>query len=180
VETIKVTRLIRGLKAPEFSEVDIHGEIHTMEKYRGRKWMLSFFRYASCPMCNFRVHQLIQEYEDWKKLDFRILTVFESSKESIEKYVGKQDVPFPIIPDPGLSLYRSYQVESSWFKYMLAAVPFINALIHGFFLGKIEGDKAIVPADFLINPDGTIHTAYYGKNIGDHLKIKNIRSFIKE
>lgn len=175
----KLTRLIIGSKAPEFSEVDIHGENHTLKKYHGRKWMFSFFRYASCPMCNFRVHQLIQEYEKLKKLDFRIIAVFESSKESIQQYVGKQDVPFPIIPNPELSLYRSFGVESSWSKYMLAAFPFIKALAHGFLPGKMEGDKAIVPADFLINPNGTIHTAYYGKNIGDHLLISNIRSFIK-
>jgi len=42
----------------------------------------------------------------------------------------------------------------------------------------MEGDKAIVPADFLINEDGTIHTAYYGNNIGDHIPIELINEFI--
>jgi len=42
----------------------------------------------------------------------------------------------------------------------------------------MEGNKAIVPADFLINNDGTIHTAFYGKHIGDHLPIEKIDRFL--
>jgi len=41
----------------------------------------------------------------------------------------------------------------------------------------MEGDKSIVPADFLIKEDGSIHTAFYGNHIGDHLPIENIPIF---
>jgi len=85
---------------------------------------------------------------------------------------------FPLFLIRKLDLYRKYHVESSWIKYILGAFTFIKAVFHGFIPGKMEGDKAIVPADFLINEDGTIHTAYYGNNIGDHIPIELINEFI--
>ena len=173
-------RLKPGTIAPKFSVSDILGEKHSPEKYLGQKWMLSFFRYASCPACNLRIHELTKVYDELQEKGFSILAVFESPKDSILEYVGKNKLPFPIIPDPERNLYKLYGVASSWLGYIMGAPTVMKAIWNGFLPGKMEGDKAIVPADFLINPDGTIHTAYYGKNIGDHLLMNNIRSFIKE
>lgn len=39
-------------------------------------------------------------------------------------------------------------------------------------------DVTGVPADFLITPDGTIDTAYYGKDIGDHLDMAIIEQWL--
>ena len=173
-------RLTPGIIVPQFTVSDILGEKYSPEKYMGQKWMLSFFRYASCPACNLRIQNLLQEYDELKEKGLSIIAVFESPIDSIMKYVGKNELPFPIIPDPERNLYKLYGVESSWLGYIMGAPTVMKAILKGFFPGKMEGDKAIVPADFLINPDGTIHTAYYGKNIGDHLLISNISSFIKE
>jgi hypothetical protein len=42
----------------------------------------------------------------------------------------------------------------------------------------MEGDKALIPADFLIGPDLVIKRAYYGKEIGDHMPLDDIEAFI--
>ncbi|MBC8323643.1 MAG: AhpC/TSA family protein [Candidatus Marinimicrobia bacterium] len=173
-----MARLGINEKAPDFFIKDIFGVEHSMAKYKGQKWMLSFFRYASCPACNLRVRELIQVYDELQGKGLSILSVFESPKESILKYVGKNELPFPIIPDPERELYKLYGIESSWIKYILGAPTVMKAILKGIFPGKMEGDLAILPADFLINEDGTIHTAYYGKNIGDHLDFQHILSFL--
>ena len=54
----------------------------------------------------------------------------------------------------------------------------IKAMSKGFLPGKLEGDKALMPADFLIDEDGTILTAFYGKNLGDHLPISKIEEWL--
>jgi peroxiredoxin len=171
-------RLTPNEQTPEFRIADIWGESQSSEKYKGKKWMFSFYRYASCPLCNLRVNQLTQKYENWRKKDFYIVGVFESSIESIQQYVGKQDAPFPIIPNPDLSLYHTYHLDSSWVKFMRGGIPFMKAFAKGFLPGKMEDDKSIIPADFLINDDGTIHTAFYGNHIGDHLPIEKINRFL--
>ena len=164
--------------APDFKIIDYSGKIQSIKQYRGKKLLVSFFRYASCPLCNLQVQKLIKEYEPWKKMNLEILAIFESPSNSISEYVGMQKSSFPIIPDPELRLYKLYKLESNWLKFIPAAIIFIIALLKGFRMGRTEGDRAIVPADFLLDENGIIQTAYYGKHIGDHLSMKRIKQFI--
>ena len=39
--------------------------------------------------------------------------MFESPRENILQYVGRQDAPFPIVADPQAQLYALYGVEVS-------------------------------------------------------------------
>ncbi len=36
-----------------------------------------------------------------------------------------------------------------------------------------------IGTDLLINPDGTLHTAYYGKFVGDNLPLESVRAFLQ-
>jgi len=106
-------RLSKNEITPNFSTADLKDSIQSPDLYHGKKWMLSFYRYASCAMCNLREHQLTLEYGSWEEKGFRILGVFESSADSIQQNVGKQNAPYPIIPNPDLSLYQTYSLDSS-------------------------------------------------------------------
>ena len=92
-----------------------------------------------------------------------------------------EGLPFPIVADPNREIYRFYGVTSSWLGYVKGMFfrlsSFYKALRKGFLPGKTEGEKAQLPADFLIGPDLNIHKAYYGKDIGDHLPIEEIERF---
>lgn len=178
-----MTRLIDGQKAPDFSVSDMGGKKHTLEDYRGKYLLLSFYRYASCPFCNLRVSQVMQRAEAFKTKSLEILAVFQSPEEKIRQYVGKQAPPFPIVPDPDRTLYRTYRLETSWMG-MLKAMTFrmgdtMKAFGKGFRPGSMEGEKNRLPADFLIGPDGNIIEAYYGNDIGDHMPFETIERFIK-
>ena len=50
----------------------------------------------------------------------------------------------------------------------------LQAMGKGFLPGRMEGSITLVPADFLIGPDGTILLAYYGRDISDHLPVEII------
>ena len=97
------------------------------------------------------------------------------------QYVGKQKVPFPIIPDPKREIYKLYGVEKSWIKYVLGGMTgkMRKARNLGFKIGKMEGQLNLVPADFLIE-NLTIKRAYYGKNIGDHMPFEEIYNFLED
>ena len=175
-------RLQAGDKAWDFQVTDILNRQISLEKFRGRKLMLSFYRYASCPLCNLRVAQLINEYPDYHKRGLSMVAFFQSSRESILHYIGRQDAPFTIVADPERSIYRLYGVESSWSGYARSLVDlprWFDAIVrHGFKPGKMEGDKALIPADFLVGPDLIIRQAFYGKDIGDHIPLPEIDSFL--
>jgi peroxiredoxin len=170
-----------GQPAKNFSTEDISGKPVTLHDFKGKRLMLSFYRYAACPLCNLRMHQLIQQHASLVEKNLHLVAVFQSPKESILKYVGRQSIPFPVIADPGRMLYQLYGIESSWsgfIKGSLRIASVTSALMKGFFPGKMEGIKSMVPADFLIGPDLTVQMAYYGSDIGDHLPIEKIYQWL--
>ena len=174
-------RIKPGQSAKNFSSEDLAGNTVALNDYKGQRLMLSFYRYAACPLCNLRVHHLIQHYAALIEKNLQLVAVFQSPRESILKYAGKQKAPFPIIPDPQRRLYRLYGVESSWAGFIKGSMRLslvTSALMKGFWPGKMEGIKSMVPADFLIGPDLTVQVAYYGKDIGDHLPVERINGWL--
>ena len=171
-------RLQAGQAAPAFAVQDVHGRMIRLDDYRGRYLFLSFYRYASCPFCNLRVHELMQRRTEFKDFDLSLVAVFQSSRTQIMQYVSTQEPPFPILPDPGLHLYRDYRVETSWRGFLIGAtrhvVKAFRAMRLGFLPGSMQGNVLRVPADFLIGTRGEILIAYYGHNISDHLPIETV------
>lgn len=165
-------KLSPGDAAPGFRLEDLHGNPVSLEQFRGRKLLLSFYRYASCPFCNLRVHRLSQQAPAWQARGLDLAAVFQSPRESILEHAGREPRPFAILPDPARGLYRQYGVERSWGAFLKASLQvgkMAEAARQGFLPGKMEGDIHRVPADFLIGEDGRVLVAYYGKDISDHL-----------
>lgn len=174
-------RLTEGEKAREFQVKDLSGNEVSLRDYQGKRLMLSFYRYASCPLCNLRVHELAENHDSLKERGLNMLAFFQSPEESIRRYVGRQDPPFRIVADPDRKVYRMYGVEPSWAGFLkgsLRVSSMIAAAGKGFLPGKMEGDKAMIPADFLIGPDLTVERAYYGADIGDHMPMQDIVAWL--
>lgn len=170
-----------GQLARKFKVEDIDRNSITLNDYAGKKLLLAFFRHAACPLCNLRVHQLISKYPDLQNQGLHILAFFESSQEMIQKYVGQQHAPFPIIADPKRTIYKLYEVESSWIgtlRGLLRFSDFSDAKKQGLMFFHPHNDVTVLPADFLIGPDLIVQTAYYGKDIGDHLPIEEVERFV--
>lgn len=177
-----VNRLKPGESAPMFDVQDVSGKRLTLENYRGKKLLLCFFRFASCPYCNLRVHELIQRMPELRSQGLQVVAVFQSSEKTIRKYVGKQQPPFPIIPDQKGILYDSYKLETSWKGIFVAMVfrfgDMMRAMMMGFRPGSIDGHLGQLPGEFLIGEDLTLLEVYYGKDIGDYLPFYIIESYL--
>ncbi|NHJ47528.1 MAG: redoxin domain-containing protein [Asgard group archaeon] len=172
-------RLKAEEKAPNFKVVDLTGSKISLRDFKDKIVLISFYRYASCPLCNLRISQLIQQYDDLQNKGLQIISFFQSPKESMLKYVGNQNPPFPLIPDPRREIYRLYGVEKSWFKYIRGGISrnMFKALRAGFKVKDMEGQKNLVPADFMVD-NLTIKIAYYGKSIADHLPLVDIMQYL--
>lgn len=175
-------KLSVGAQAPSFTLPDLHGQVIGLEQFRGRKLLLSFYRYASCPFCNLRVHQLSKQAPAWQVRGLDLVAVFQSPRESILEYAGSEARPFAILPDPERGLYRQYGVEGSWGGFLKAGLQLgkvAAAMKEGFMPGKMEGDINMVPADFIIDEDGRVLVAYYGRDISDHLPEEVIEQHLR-
>ena len=167
-----MTRLKPGDVAPPI-------ETHTLDGApiyvpSGSWTLLSFLRYASCPMCNLRVRELTQSTAELGSRQVRWIAVFHSSSERLTRhYTG--DARQHIVADPRKELFAKYRTERSWLGMLLSMLApsfywrFLRATVFGYWGGAIDSSFHSMPADFLISPDGRITLAHYGTHIGDHL-----------
>jgi peroxiredoxin Q/BCP len=165
-----------GALAPQFSTQEVFGHTINLADYRGCTVLLSFFRNATCALCNLRLHHMIMRNPHYARRGLAVIAVFESPYAQMRASLAKQDAPFPLIADPEAFLYDLYGVETSEPKVMrtlamletLAAVQ--EAAAHGFFLKEEPGSNFHrMPADFLIGPDGIVLEAHYSAYVMDHL-----------
>ena len=177
-------RLHPGARAIPFEAVSAHGAPVRLADYGDRLLLLSFLRYASCPMCNLRVHELRSAYPALRARGVELAVVFHSPARSILRHLGTQDAPFPLIADPGRRLYALYGVERSWPRLAMSVVlpSFLVAAVRasalGYWGGRVDGEWARMPADFLIGPGGRVLVAHYGAHIGDHLPVSQVLAHV--
>jgi peroxiredoxin len=174
-------RLQPGRPAPEFHASDLTGHIVRLADYWGKPLLLSFYRSAACPLCSLRLWYLRQQYAAWHAAGLEVIGVFETSAQTTLEFAGMPPPPFPVIPEGRKDLFQRFGVETN-----AALIPWgVVKNLGGYWQawrkrvgGRIsDGNLGLLPADFLLNPDLTIHTAYYGRDIGDHLPFTAIADF---
>lgn len=170
-----------GGKVSYFKLPSIDNTLFDLESLKGRRYMLSFFRFASCPFCNLRVHELVVRFWELGG-DFTIVAVFDSSLENLQKHADKHRAPFPILADKENSAYNIYGIEHSvtgMIKGMIFRMPTLlkGMFLRGYIPRVIKGSLTTLPADFLVDETGIIQTAYYGKDEGDHLSFDKLKAF---
>lgn len=173
-------KLAVNQQAPVFSTTDVYNQPVNLQSLRGYKVYLAFMRNTGCPVCNLRVHELIQKADLLQHNNVKVLLVYESSMDKMKEYLGEETYPFTFIADPENKLYRLYNIERSTGK-MLGSV-FRGALGKAMagkklFRKKIaqDGHANTIPADFLIDETGKLNRVHYGNDIGDHIPIAELR-----
>jgi len=182
-QTMAQSKITPPQLAPSFSITDVNGAKINLTDYRGKKVMLCFFRNVGCPICNLRFHELQDQSAYFKEKGLVVLAVYESSAENMTRYLTNESFYATMIPNPDQSLYQLFAVERSMGKVM-------KAMFNGAMEKKGKGEKLFktkmkqdgnlnrINADFLIDENGKVQTAYYGKYVGDHLPIENIKQFL--
>jgi peroxiredoxin len=173
----------QGDRLPELVLSPVYGDSINTSQLKGKKILITFNRYVSCPLCNFRTHELLNAYDTLKKNNLVIISVYESTHASLSEYTKKEDIPFILIADPKQILYEQFKVTKSWWK------TFIGLFNHyrqkhsagkKLFKAQYKRDGHLnrIGADFLIDENGTIQSAYYGKFVGDHLPVEEIVKWV--
>jgi peroxiredoxin len=155
---------------------------HTLHQYRGKKVWLAFFRYAACPLCNLRVHQIKKRYAAQIEAgSLVVLAVFQSPVASIKETVGTQVPPFPLLSDASEATYDLYQAKTSRCGFVMGLLRgnWITALRLGF-LGwpRPEGQATRLPADFLIGEDGKFADVFYAQSMDQHIPFPRVEAFL--
>ena len=173
-------RLTEGTPVPTITLPGIDGSEFQTRSLAGRKYLLGFFRFAGCPFCNMRLHGLVQRYDTYAD-DFTVVAVFDSPLDHLIANAKRHQAPFPILADESNEFYRQFGIERSLLgvvKGITMRIPtLIRATLKGYIPLQTKGSMTTMPADFLIDTNGIINTAYYGNDEGDHLPFDAVEAF---
>ena len=138
---------------------------------------LQFRRHAGCPICNTHLRSVTQRLDEIKSAGIREVVFFHSSAELLREY--QQELPYDVIPDPERRVYREFGVERSWRAILTPKV--LASVGSGFVqqrgkgtLGTLTESHLGMPADFLIDTDGTVLAANYGEHGADQWSVDEL------
>jgi thioredoxin-dependent peroxiredoxin len=111
-----------GKPAPGFEAKDQNGNIIKLADFKGRKVVLYFYPKDNTPGCTTQACNLRDNYDALQKAGYIVLGVSSDSEKSHQKFIEKQNLPFPLIADEDLKVHEAYGtwVEKSMYgrKYM--------------------------------------------------------------
>lgn len=148
---------------------------------------LQFRRFAGCPICNLHLRTMATRHQEIVNAGICEVVVFQSSEETM--LTNQADLPFAMIADPRQTLAAAFGIESG-----------LRSILHPGLLGKgirgaldrmrlqprhrsmpKKGEGALViPADFLIAPDGHVLARKYGEHADDQWSVDELLSLARE
>lgn len=169
--------------APGFTIKDVNSNTINLADYKGKKILLTFYRNVGCPVCNFRFHELEEQAEYFRSKNLIVLAVYESSAENMKQYLEGENPYAIMVPNPEQNLYQLYDIDKSSGKVLKGLFHrAIGTAKKGRKLFKTkmkqDGNGNTIGADFLIDENGIVKTAYYGKFLSDHLPVDTIKAFL--
>ncbi len=136
---------------------------------------VQFRRFSGCPMCNTHIASLRQGKDRLDAAGIHEVLFFHSSQQEVASFHA--DLPFDAIGDKEKRYYKKFGVESSFFylswKALAAAFP---TLMRGQFTLKATGGIFGLPDEFLVDSNGRIKAAHYGKDAYDQWSVDEILS----
>ena len=165
---------------PDFTHTMLNGEEFSSKQLKGKKTLITFFRFATCPFCNLRLHQLISKSKEWGD-EVQVVAFFESPLKTLQKHQSDEDAPFSILSDSQRVSYKKFGIVKSFWGMTKGIIFRFPTIVKGMVAGYIpRGMSTTIPASFLVDENLIIQEVYYGKDEGDHIDITIVEEFFKK
>ena len=177
-------KIKKGDVINELSLPAIDGSVFDLQAIQGQKFMISFYRYSSCPFCHLRINETINNKENFGN-NFQTVAIFNCSINSLKKASSKHDSSIFILADENRLYFDKYSVDKSSFGVLLGSIfgflRFMKAIfIKGFNpFTSLSGAFTGLPVDVLIDENGIVIDVKYGKTTIDHIPMSDVISFSK-
>jgi signal peptidase II len=179
--------LAQGDQAPYFEAQTADRATYGQKDLEGKKVWMIFYRFATCPLCATHIADIKATIKRAQDAGVVVIAVYESEPEEFEKPGFEvtttllKSLAIPLIADPQRKLYRAYRTHvNPWAAIFHPKVwmPFLKSKNRVFRVGAVEGELGQLPAHFLIDQQGVIVHAYYGKHAADHLELSRVDAFV--
>ena len=156
------------------------GNKFNLSETHGKKVLLTFYRIASCSLCNLRISQITKRWNEFGS-NFQHVSIWHAPQDFLKKNMDRHNIPFIALADENYKYFNKYNVERSIGKTLLAFVyrfpSFLLAGLKGFIPIQFKGYMDIVITDVLIDESGTVVDVQYGRDIGHHYSFDKIKEF---
>ncbi|MBJ04111.1 MAG: hypothetical protein CMB65_05380 [Euryarchaeota archaeon] len=172
-----------GDDAPNLVLPAIDGTTFDMSAMKGKRVILTFFRFSTCPFCNIRINRILKRWNEFSE-DTVMVGVFDAKIGELTKRMKKHNPPFTIAADETYEHFKQNSVRKSFLRFMWGALrsplTFMQATLKGYVPMTLSLSKmSIIPVDVLIDENGKVVDAHYCKDTVDHLPIDRLISFSK-
>lgn len=177
------TQLSSGATVPVRRLTAITGQPVQVPAATGRTHV-QFRRFAGCPICHLHLRSFVERHQEVAGAGITEVVFFHSPAEELRGYQSL--LPFTVVADPDKEQYREFGVEKGLRSlthpraWRSAFRGYATALRHrddpdyaG--VGSTDGTTHLgLPADFLIDPDGTVVAAHYGRHADDQWSVEQL------
>jgi len=172
-----------GDDAPNLVLPAIDGTTFDMSAMKGKRVILTFFRFSTCPFCNIRINRILKRWNEFSE-DTVMVGIFDAKIGELTKRMKKHNPPFTIAADETYEHFKQNSVRKSFLRFMWGALrsplTFMQATLKGYVPMTLSLSKmSIIPVDVLIDENGKVVDAHYCKDTVDHLPIDRLISFSK-
>lgn len=99
-----------GDRVPDFRATDQTGKVHTPKDYTGSRLIIYFYPKDNTPACINQACSLRDHYDELLRKGFRILGVNMDTARMHERFIAKNNLPFPLIVDTDKEMIEAFGV----------------------------------------------------------------------
>ena len=137
-----------GDKAPEILGKNQNGEEIHLSEYKGKKLVLYFYSKDNTSGCTTEACNLRDNYTELRREGYEVIGVSVDDEKSHQKFITKNDLPFPLIADTDKNLVEAFGV---WGEKKLYGRSYMGTLRTTFIING-EGiiEKIITPKEIKV------------------------------
>lgn len=139
-----------GSKAPEILGKDSNGNEIRLSDFSGKKLVLYFYPKDSTPGCTSEACNLRDNYIELRRQGYEVVGVSVDSEKSHQRFIEKNNLPFPLISDTDKQLVEQFGV---WGEKKMAGRTYMGTFRTTFIINeqgiveRIIGPKEIKVKD---------------------------------
>lgn len=155
----------------------------------GKNTLLWMVRYIGCPPCHLDTHRLAERYDRIAAAGANVAVVMQSDPAVLREAVAGETIPFDIVCDPEMALYKALDVQPAKTMEEAAGKDLggLDKLMAkgkaceelGYTHGKYEGDEMQLPAVFVADGDGFLKYVHYARYIADLPDYDEMAAFLE-
>ena len=149
-----------GDKLPEVLGLDQNGQEITLSSLAGKKLVLYAYPKDNTSGCTAEACSLRDHYDELQQAGYVVIGVSKDSAASHQKFIDKQQLPFPLIADTETTLL---QQVGAWGEKSMCGKKYMGAL----------------RTTYLVNEEGVIEKIFTPKEIKTKIHAEQILDYLK-